>query len=54
MLMNEGSSFVSFSDSSSASFNIEFSYVSDVLQDREKLLWVATDNGLYNTWPITA
>src|SRR4051794_11723956 len=49
LLMNEGNNFVSLSDSSSASFNIEYAYVTDVLQDNEKLLWVATDNGLYNT-----
>ncbi|TKK68226.1 hypothetical protein FC093_11365 [Ilyomonas limi] len=47
--INEGNSFVSLRDSSGESFTIDFSYVSDVLQDREKLLWVATDNGLYNT-----
>src|SRR3954470_3733215 len=49
LLMNEGNSFVSLKDSSSASFNIEYAYVTDVLQDNENLLWVATDNGLYNT-----
>ncbi len=49
MLMNEDKRFISFSDSSSASFNIEYYLYTNVLQDREKLLWVATDNGLYNT-----
>lgn len=49
LLINEGNSFVSLRDSSSASFNIEFANATDVLQDQEKLLWVATDNGLYNT-----
>ncbi len=47
LLMNENHSFVSLKDNSSASFNIEYAYVTDILQDREQLLWVATDNGLY-------
>ncbi len=49
MLMNEDNRFISFLDSSNASFNIEYTDIKDVMQDREKLLWVATDNGLYNT-----
>jgi len=48
MVMNERDRFEGFDDTYNTGFGIKFSKVSQVIQDKEDLLWVATDNGLYS------
>ncbi|RYY09792.1 MAG: hypothetical protein EOO04_37855, partial [Chitinophagaceae bacterium] len=48
MVMNERDRFEGFDDTYNTGFGIKFSKVSQVMQDKENLLWVATDNGLYS------
>lgn len=49
MAMREGDRFASFGLPGTNPYGIEFNKVYSVIQDREKILWVATDNGLYNS-----
>ncbi len=53
LVLNQGHGFESFFDNTKSSYNIEYSRVDDVFEDNEHLLWVATDNGLYNTLSVT-
>lgn len=49
MAMREHGHFGTFLFPGQSPYNIELSKVYSVIQDREKLLWVATDNGLFNS-----
>lgn len=49
MSMIENGRFEKFMSPFTTPFSIQFNVVHDVLEDREKILWVATDDGLYNT-----
>lgn len=49
MAMREKDHFGTFIFPGQSPFNIEFTRVYSVIQDREKILWVATDNGLFNS-----
>ncbi len=49
LVFNQGHRFESFFDNTRSSYNIEYSLIDDIYEDAEHLLWVATDNGLYNT-----
>ncbi len=51
MSMRENGRFTKFLYPQPSPYSIQFNVVSDVLEDREKILWVATDDGLYNTMP---
>ncbi|QEC42504.1 sensor histidine kinase [Pseudobacter ginsenosidimutans] len=49
MAMRQADRFETFIFPGSSPYNIEFTRIYSVIQDREKILWVATDNGLYNS-----
>ncbi len=49
MAMRQGDRFETFIFPGQSPYNIEFTKVYSVIQDREKILWVATDNGLFNS-----
>lgn len=47
--MNNGRGFRELRDNRNSPYGIQFNIVSDILQDKERILWIATDNGLYYT-----
>jgi signal transduction histidine kinase/ligand-binding sensor domain-containing protein len=47
--MRERGEFRELRDTRNNPFGIHFNVANGILQDREKLLWIATDDGLYNT-----
>lgn len=47
--INEGQGFHELRDPRINPYGIHFNTVSAVFEDRERLIWIATDNGLYNT-----
>lgn len=49
MAMRQDGRFVSFRNYYNSPYEIKFNSVNAALQDREKILWVATDDGLYCT-----
>ena len=49
MSMQENGRFVKFGPPVYSSYSIQFNVVNNVLEDKEQILWVATDDGLYNT-----
>ncbi len=49
MSMRENGRFTKFLYPDYSPYSIQFNVVYDVLEDREHILWVATDDGLYNT-----
>lgn len=51
MSMQEAGRFVPFRNLYNSPYDIRFNEVRHVLQDREKILWAATDDGLYCTMP---
>lgn len=42
-------SLMSITDPFQTEYGIRFKYINDLFEDNEKVLWVATDNGLYST-----
>ncbi len=48
MVMKDRDRFEGFEDPYNTGFGIKFNKVNHIIQDKEDLLWVATDNGLYS------
>jgi ligand-binding sensor domain-containing protein/two-component sensor histidine kinase len=48
MVMKDRDRFEGFEDTYNTGFGITFNKVNQVMEDKENLLWVATDNGLYS------